>query len=94
MSIKDGGPAFHSITIKQIGDPAYCQPTKVYHRGMSLRDWFAGMALVGVLPPVMECGFCKAEQERLGLKEGDPVAGGIATLVYEIADAMLKGAET
>ena len=37
--IEDGGPAFHSITIDN-GDN-YNAPTKYYHKGMSLRDWFA-----------------------------------------------------
>ena len=41
--INDGGPAFHSITIK--GGDNYNAPTKCYHKGMSLRDWFAGQAL-------------------------------------------------
>lgn len=43
MKTKDGGPAFHSITCKN-GDN-YTAPTLVYHKGMSLRDWFAGQAL-------------------------------------------------
>lgn len=41
--MKDGGPAFHSITCRA-GDN-YNAPTLIYHRGMSLRDWFAGQAL-------------------------------------------------
>jgi hypothetical protein len=45
--IDDGGPAFHSITVKN-GDN-YNAPVHVYHRGMSLRDWFAGQALAGLV---------------------------------------------
>lgn len=43
MKTKDGGPAFHAITCKN-GDN-YNAPTLIYHKGMSLRDWFAGQAL-------------------------------------------------
>ena len=40
--IKDGGAAFAAIATSPIGD--------VHHQeGMSLRDWFAGQALVGIL---------------------------------------------
>ncbi len=46
---KDGGPAFPEIRIRQDGDPCYCPPTKVYYRGMSLRAYFAGQALTGLL---------------------------------------------
>lgn len=44
MKTKDGGPAFHSITCKG-GDSTFAPPTYTYHKGMSLRDWFAGQAL-------------------------------------------------
>lgn len=47
--MKDGGPAFPGIKIEQRGDPCYVKPTRVYYRGMSLRDWFAGMAEIGIL---------------------------------------------
>lgn len=39
-------PAFPEIRIKQVGDPAYCQPTRVYYPGMSTRTWLAGMATI------------------------------------------------
>lgn len=39
--------AFPHIEIKQRGNPAYVAPTRVYHRGMDLRDYFAGQALIG-----------------------------------------------
>ena len=44
MKTKDGGPAFHSITCKNF-DGFTPAPTLIYHKGMSLRDWFAGQAL-------------------------------------------------
>lgn len=49
MNKKDGGKAFPGITIRQDGDPAYHSPTKIYHGGMTLRDYFAGQALAGLL---------------------------------------------
>lgn len=42
-TIKDGGPAFPAIP----GDKA--EGPCCYWGGMSLRDWFAGMALQGIL---------------------------------------------
>jgi hypothetical protein len=39
MSDKDGGPAF----------PTVVAMAPVLYNGMSLRDWFAGQALVGML---------------------------------------------
>jgi hypothetical protein len=70
--IEDGGPAFHSITIDN-GDN-YNAPTKYYHRGMSLRDWFAGQALAAI--PHIGCG-CDLKNEEF------------AKAAYQIADAML-----
>jgi hypothetical protein len=39
---KDGGPAFPSVG-EGFGNPSYSAP------GMTLRDWFAGQALQGLL---------------------------------------------
>jgi hypothetical protein len=39
--------AFPTIRVEQFGDPAYNGPSKVHYSGMSLRDYFAGQALVG-----------------------------------------------
>lgn len=39
-SINDGGPAFPSERVNEYSTPK---------RGMSLRDWFAGQALAGLL---------------------------------------------
>lgn len=45
-------------------------------RGMSLRDWFAGQALCGIIAAP-------------GMQPDDSNRGGCATLAYEFADAML-----
>lgn len=68
-TINDGGLAF----------PFKCQgPTtgpEIYY-GMSLRDWFAGMALQGLLAADQPCEW-----------NLEKVAG----YAYKMADAMLKG---
>ena len=67
----DGGPAF-----------AHGNPTDGGSSGMSLRDWFASMATVGMLAsPHLR---------------GDPTAdhGDFANLAYRIADAMLRARAT
>jgi len=45
MNKKDGGPAFPIPPIDNGPGNIKSQP----HYGMSLRDWFAGMALQGIL---------------------------------------------
>lgn len=72
----DGGPAFGHGNHEQGGDP-----------GMSLRDWFAGQALVGLLPA-----------EEIAREEDSPIdrcatAREFAEASYEIADAMLTARE-
>ena len=70
--INDGGPAF-SQAADATGYPA--------HTGMSLRDWFAGQALSGILAG----GFADTIPH-------DDVNGGrdVAFFAYQYADAMLK----
>jgi len=68
MSEKDdGGPAF----------PMAGEPGIEFDRGMSLRDWFAGQALMGIIAAP-------------GCEPDDSHPPGIATLAYMFADAMLK----
>lgn len=52
----------------------------VYATGMSLRDWFAGQALVGVIPA------CKHDTPIPGVSKEDL----FALRAYAIADAMLE----
>ena len=65
----DGGPAFPG--------PAQHEVSMDLHEGMSLRDWFAGQALAGILadPNVSA--------------RGDAVHV-LAAYLYQVADAMLK----
>lgn len=65
--IEDGGSAFPSL--HELGDIAYTQG------GMTLRDWFAGQALAGII----------AHADKFG-----SLAPTIAAeAAYEAADAML-----
>ncbi|MCL2609791.1 MAG: hypothetical protein FWD94_07820 [Treponema sp.] len=64
---KDGGAAF-PLGISVEGEEIPC------NYGMSLRDWFAGQALVGVLA---------------GLKPGEYPYGEIVRSCYLLADAMI-----
>jgi hypothetical protein len=46
---KDGGPAFPMV-VEEEG----C--ITQFHRGMTLRDWFAGQALAGLVTLEADCG--------------------------------------
>ena len=88
--INDGGPAFHSITVKP-GDN-YNPPTLYHHKGMSLRDYFAGQALAGSLAsqtPESYWAFAALPEETTA----HTAKNGIARLCYDIADAMLAARE-
>lgn len=68
---KDGGPAFpEAIAVSAAGDE-YIGPS-----GMTLRDWFAGQALVGMLAATGSYGMGNGPDEN-------------AERAYEHADAML-----
>lgn len=68
--IDDGGPAFPTVARDGNWQP--------HHDGMSLRDWFAGQAMVGLLPLLPKMN------ERTGNEDT------LATAFYELADAMLR----
>lgn len=70
---KDGGPAFPTITSTENGSPF------TRDRGMSLRDWFAGQALAGMLEDIYH---------QYRTNHGPPTVQ-LASVAYAIADAML-----
>jgi hypothetical protein len=85
--IDDGGPAFpHIATTRLATTPG--GEIEVRHTdsgsGMSLRDWFAGQALAGMLSDEM-----LAETTRQGKAHGIQPESLIAVLAYKTADAML-----
>lgn len=71
----DGGPAFPGGELRF--DDADC--TTPYYAGMSLRDWFAGQALAGMM----------ASNDAVPVGTLDP-RGLLASSAYAMADAMLK----
>lgn len=72
MTTNDGGPAFPRN--RSGGYPP--------HKGMSLRDWFAGQALAGML--------AYPGDERHGSFHNNCSVEGCASEAYMYADAMLK----
>ena len=68
----DGGPAF-PFTFQELDGQGNPRSEMITHVGMSLRDWFAGMALSGM---------CADSN----LKDSQHV---FAKISYKIADAML-----
>jgi hypothetical protein len=75
--INDGGPAFGALSVSPAGD--------VYHQeGMSLRDWFAGHALAGIMAN---------ETTPFSADHAEVEPSQIAAAVYELADAMLAKRE-
>lgn len=75
----NGGPAYPEHYTD--GDGFLCAV-----RGMSMRDWFAGQALVGLLSAPIG----KVElREHAGTRTGRS-AEYVAALAYGFADAMLK----
>lgn len=92
--MKDGGPAFPPKTPIFIYYPqdAGKQLEEELQRaddgrlGLSIRDWFAGQALAGVMTKAAGLGDMEATARAdLFLKT--------ATVIYEMADAMLKARE-
>ena len=72
---KDGGPAF-PCEQHETQNGAWNQ---TFDPGMSLRDWFAGQALAGVI------AVCAADT----LRDGETSPQMFARKSYAIADAML-----
>jgi len=71
---QDGGPAFPS----EQGHNPDGTWNQTYCQGMSLRDWFAGQALAGLLSGYF------ANPESSGMGQAD-----MANCAYEQADAMI-----
>jgi hypothetical protein len=73
MVTDDGGPAFAALAVSPLGD--------VYEQsGMTLRDYFAGQALAGIL----------ANDDEMSHPTLEAAQRSIAQLSYGYADAMLE----
>lgn len=85
MALKDGGPAFPRPSAfgrragKRGGNPELVESQGSH--GMSLRDWFAGQALMGIM------GDPGMRPSSLG------EFAHMAMRMYQVADAMLKARE-
>ena len=78
--INDGGPAFPAPMFTRQADGQPMCPQEFGLGGMSLRDWFAGHALNGIL--------MNYTTERFGISEKS-----IADHAYKLADALLVSRE-
>ena len=92
--IKDGGPAFPVPMIPIDRSGGY---TNVLNEGMSIRDWFAGQVVNGLLsqPPATLMSAHKSLWEP-ALEKSDhwlQFAVKVAELGYDIADAMIAERE-
>ena len=75
---KDGGPAF--------GKFIKCGEVAISEGGLTVRDWFAGQALIQAL--AMEI------VKRRSMISPPPFdTDGVATACYDVADALLKERE-
>jgi hypothetical protein len=77
--MNDGGPAFPQSETAN-GNPMYAEHGD-HSGGMSLRDWFAGQALAGILGDGHSCWDSSVLQGN---------ARQIALRAYEMADAMFE----
>ena len=79
MNKNDGGPAFPTMGL---GYDKEGKAVEVRYEGMSLRDWFAGMAISGILGA--------PAQKSLSLEEA---INRFSEASYALADAMLQERE-
>jgi hypothetical protein len=78
----DGGPAFPHRELNSDGQYEFSP-------GASLRDWFAGMAMQGLLVQ-----FAGLAMQGLLVHDDEGVISEAARDAYRYADAMLKARET
>ncbi len=80
MSKEDGGPAFPGSFAGHCGNEDHQNPCGCYlDSGMTLRDYFAGQAMVGLIPMVGILG-----------SGASGVTQNTSEIAYKIADEMLK----
>ena len=81
--IDDGGAAFPEPFQGHCGERDHAATCGCYlDKGMTLRDWFAGQALIG--------GACLSARALKVMKAGGQLtAKDVAEVAYEVADAMI-----
>lgn len=94
MSANNGGPAFPRPMSVSHGGVSEHQFSSGDQDGMTLRDWFAGMALQGMLESglLSKC-FDARRQDSNHAKTVSWFASFAAPDAYDIADAMLAERE-
>lgn len=84
--IDDGGAAFPQLEVtsgERDGHGDLIEPFTSAAGGMSLRDWFAGQALISLTNMAGDDGYFKSD------KQGPNAAQLIAFTAYVVADAMI-----
>jgi hypothetical protein len=68
--VNDGGPAFPVPMFTRDADGQPMSPTEYGLGGMTLRDWFAGQALAGMLAnPAKDYGYNGAVRDAFGFAD-------------------------
>ncbi|MDX4957875.1 hypothetical protein [Delftia acidovorans] len=83
---KDGGPAYPMADPFVVSTPKNVAEAQRLAQGMSLRDHFAGLAMLGELSSQSPDG-----DDEYNYREGDEA--GLAKWCYQMADAMLRARE-
>ena len=83
-TINDGGSAFPVVFSQRE------VPVPVVEYGMTLRDWFAGMALQIFISDIAGCVTALADNDESGNKQ---FIVSLTELSYLMADAMLRARE-
>jgi len=85
MSAKpnDGGPAFPRTVTMSDGIGLYSVSK---NDGMTLRHWFAGLAMESIFAPIMKDAYQR-------LSDASAVFDNVAIASYAMADAMLAASE-
>ena len=86
MKGPDGGPAYpsQSFGLRQDSEQPYLEPY-TFDSGMSLRDYFAGLALTGLI--------AMPWHPEMGWAPGIDTNEKLAKRAYQIADAMIAARE-
>ena len=92
MSAKDGGPAFPTLEHSMDGPSGFQHHRRIEHTtvgGMSLRDYFAGQALTGLVGRDGAWGAWYTEAGDNIDDDFGRTCAGYAQAAYELADSML-----
>jgi hypothetical protein len=79
-SPNDGGPAFPAVEVLKDGATAIAKSKG----GMTLRDWFAGMAMCGLARDTL-ASLCADEESENSEEEKDAATGKMIDMLCEFA---------